>query len=125
MINEAFGWAWITLGFLTGFLLGTRFHDEKFLGGYGSWARRLLRLGHVACIALGALNILFALSAARVGLSPGWLRGVSWAFVVGGITMPVCCVLAAWRRELCPLFIVPVAALVFAAGGTALGMVLR
>ena len=77
MINEAFGWAWIAIGFVGGFLLGTRFHDDGFLGGYGSWARRLLRLGHIACVALGALNILFAVSAPRAALDPGWLRAAS------------------------------------------------
>lgn len=122
MVNESFGWACITIGFLTGFLLGVRFHDEAFLGGYGSWPRRLLRLGHIACVALGVLNILFALSLPRIDLAPGWVRAASWAFVIGGVAMPACCALAAWRRELCPLFVVPVVSLGFAGATTALGV---
>ncbi len=62
IINEPFGWVCILVGFFAGAGLGLKFYQPDFLGGYGSLARRMLRLGHIALIALGALNILFAFS---------------------------------------------------------------
>ena len=124
MVNEAFGWAWVVAGFASGAGLGVGFSREGFLGGYGSWARRLLRLGHVAMVALGVLNILFAQSAGRVALGEGWGGAASASLVVGAVLMPACCALAAWRRGLVALFGVPVLALGFGASVTAVGLAL-
>jgi hypothetical protein len=122
MMNEAFGWVWITLGVVTGLGLGLRFRDDAFLGGYSSWARRLLRLGHISFFGLGLLNILFALGVERLRLPGGWIEAASIAFLVGGVTMPLCCLIAAWRREMGALFVVPVASLLLASSVTAWGM---
>ena len=54
------GWSLVLAGFASGALLGFGFHRETFWGGYASLRRRLVRLGHVACVALGVLNLLFA-----------------------------------------------------------------
>ena len=113
-LNAAFGWAWITLGFLSGMLMGLRFYREDWLGGYDSWRRRLVRLGHIATVALGALNVLFALTARHIPFAKWELQTVSIAFVVGGVTMPIVCGLAAWRQHLRHLFIIPVASLLTA-----------
>ena len=40
-------WIGIIAGMLSGAALGLFFHEESWLGGYGSWPRRLLRLGHI------------------------------------------------------------------------------
>ena len=107
-MHEAFGWFWIALGFATGAALGTGFHREEFLGGYSAWPRRLLRLGHIAMVALGALNILFSLSLPRIDASAGWLHVASGSLVAGSILMPACCALAARSKRTVPLFIAPV-----------------
>ena len=114
-LNEIFGWVWIVGGFLSGMTLGLRFQREYWLGGYGSFRRRMVRLGHVSFLGLGFLNILFALSAPRVRLDPGGLSIASWSLVVGGATMPLCCALMAWKRALQPAFAVPVASLLLGA----------
>ena len=106
-LNESFGWLWVLAGFVSGFFLGLGFHREGWMGGYGSFRRRLIRLGHVSFVGLGFLNILFALGTPRVALSEAWLPVASWALVTGGVTMPLCCGLMAWRREFYPLFVVP------------------
>jgi hypothetical protein len=116
MLNEPFGWLWITVGFLTGVGLGLGFEREEFMGGYGAWRRRLCRLGHVCFYALGALNILFAFSMPRLGLDAPWPRIASLCLIAGAILMPACCFLAAWRKPLARLFPAPVLLLV--AGGT-------
>lgn len=103
-------WALVLLGFVSGATLGLGFHDAQFLGGYDSWRRRLLRLGHIACIALGLLQMAYALSpAASVGGELGAWRHSLWIF--GAFAMPTVCWLAAWRKPLRHLFAVPVTAL--------------
>jgi hypothetical protein len=52
------GWGLVAAGFVSGTAVGLGFHREDFLGGYGSFRRRLLRLGHVALVALGMFNVL-------------------------------------------------------------------
>ena len=117
MLNEIFGWWWIAVGFALGALLGTGFDRDGWLGGYSGLRRRLLRLGHIACVALGMLNVLFAQSAPRLGLDEPLLAVASWLLLTGAVLMPVSCVLVAWWRGLKPLFAVPVLALL---GGTVL-----
>ena len=121
-MNAAFGWVWTVCGVLSGLALGLGFQRDGFLGGYGSFRRRLLRLGHIAFFGLGFLNILFALSASRLDLSP-WSRSVAgMAFIAGGLTMPACCALLAWRRGFYLLFGVPVTAVLLGTALTAAGM---
>ncbi len=109
-LNLRAGWALVLLGLLSGALLGLRFHEEGFLGGYASLRRRLLRLGHIAMIALGALNVLFALSPCDGAASAG--DGLCGALLLAGaVTMPVVCALVALRPSLRPLFGLPVTAL--------------
>ena len=112
--NWYLGWGLVLAGFLTGAVLGLGFHREGFLGGYDSFRRRLLRLGHIACAALGMANIVYALSP--------WTHPIAGAgFAVGGCTMPVVCFLTAWRREARALFPIPVLALVAAVVFTLIG----
>ena len=113
------------MGFLSGFALGLGFHRDEWLGGYGSFRRRLIRLGHISFLGLGILNLLFALSGPRLALGAGALSLASWAFVAGGITMPACCALMAWRRGFYPCFAVPVASLVLGATLTVAGILRR
>ena len=53
---------WITAGLLSGVGMGLGFHNETWLGGYGSWRRRLMRLGHIAFFGTALLCIAFALT---------------------------------------------------------------
>lgn len=100
-------WTLVLLGFVSGAALGLGFHDARFLGGYDSWRRRLLRLGHIACIALGLLQMAYALSpAGATGGGLGvWCRAL---WLLGAFAMPAVCWLAAWRKPLRRLFAVPV-----------------
>jgi hypothetical protein len=108
MVNEAFGWLLIGLGFASGALLGLGFARESFLGGYSAWPRRLVRLGHISLVALGVLNILFATSSPRIAVPPPWLSAASWSMVAGSILMTTCCAISAWRPRTVPLFAAPV-----------------
>jgi hypothetical protein len=50
----------VLLAFATGAGLGLFFHRDDFLGGYNSFRRRIVRLGHIALAALGMLNVIFS-----------------------------------------------------------------
>jgi len=102
-MNWIAGW-WLTLaGFASGAALGLFFHRAEFLGGYGSFRRRMLRLGHIALCALGMLNLIVGLSAQTSPL-----------LIAGGAMMPAVCFLTAWKEKCRHLFFIPVLALVAA-----------
>jgi hypothetical protein len=102
------GWLGILAGVLSGAVIGLLFHREDWMGGYGSYRRRLTRLGHISFFGLGFLNLLFAATAVQLNLSGNCLATASWGLMAGAITMPVCCFLSAWRKPLRHLFPVPV-----------------
>ncbi len=109
-LNLQVAWIAILLGLVSGTLIGLYFAREDWLGGYASWRRRMIRLGHVSLIGTGLLNVAFALSVrfldlhARIGTA-------SRLLIVGAATMPLVCFLAAWRTGLRRLFFVPVLSL--------------
>jgi hypothetical protein len=110
-MNWYVGWSLILTAFVTGALLGLFFHRDDFLGGYASFRRRIIRLGHIALAALGMINVLYGLTPAAAGDSVH-ARIASVGFVVGGITMPAVCFLTAWHVGCRRLFFIPVIALI-------------
>jgi len=112
-LNFHVGWSMVLAAFITGALLGLRFHRDDFLGGYASFRRRMLRLGHIALAALGIFNVVYSLCP-----TPGAGRwNAPWAggcWIAGGILMPVICFLSAWRPAFRILFFLPVATLIAA-----------
>jgi hypothetical protein len=116
------GWIAVLVGIASGAALGLGFAREDFLGGYGTWRRRLLRLGHIACIALGVLQMLFALSPASSAPNAMWTAGL---WLTGNIAMPLVCALAAWKPSLRALFPIPVLSLFAAAALTLVGVLDR
>ncbi len=106
-INLIGGWIAILAGLNTGIGLGLFFHDEQWLGGYGAWPRRMLRLGHIALIGTGLLNILFALSVAALKIEPSERIG-SLAMLAGTVAMPSVCAASAFWKPARHLFFIPV-----------------
>lgn len=107
----AIGWWLVSLGFLTGAVFGLLAQREDWLGGYASRTRRLLRLGHIALIALGALNVVWPLTTTAQG-SSSLIAVITGCFVVGGLTMGPACFLSAmwWRCRIA--FVIPCTALI-------------
>ncbi|MDB6029224.1 MAG: hypothetical protein JWM68_5447 [Verrucomicrobiales bacterium] len=111
-LNLAIAWLWVLLGFAGGAVLGMNFHKENWLGGYGSWKRRLYRLGHISCFGLALINFMFYVTG-KLALSSGQFPTLaSQAFLLGAVTMPICCVLAAHFPKLRSLFALPVCSLI-------------
>ena len=112
-LNWTFGWSLVLAAFLTGAILGLRFHDETFLGGYTSFRRRITRLGHIALAALGIMNALYGVALwPAVGSWQASVAGVG--LMIGGVAMPAVCFLCAWRKPFRHLFFIPVVALLAA-----------
>lgn len=112
-LNWHFGWLLVLAAFATGAVIGLSFHRDDFLGGYDSFRRRLVRLGHIALAALGLMNVVFALSPWPAPGSSS-ATAASICFVVGGAAMPAVCFLTAWREGFRHVFAVPVTALFLA-----------
>ena len=119
-INFFAGWAMVLAAFLTGAGIGLFFHQPEFWGGYASFRRRIVRLGHIALAALGMMNVLYALCPWPT--ADRW-NGI-WAgrlWIIGGLAMPIVCFLTGWREGFRNWFFVPVAALIGAVVLTLIG----
>ena len=109
--NELFGWISVLGGLVMGLVMGIKFQREEWLGGYGAFPRRMVRLAHVALVALGMINIQFAQSAARLHLGPQVESVASLAFIAAAVLMPACCLLLAARRKHFEIFAAPIVCL--------------
>jgi hypothetical protein len=107
-LNFYAGWALILAGFVSGAGIGLFFHEETFWGGYSSFRRRIVRLGHIALAALGMINLLFAITV------PHSQRIASILLVIGAISMPAVCFLSGWKWGFRNLFFIPVFSLIVA-----------
>lgn len=127
--NLIAAWAGVLIGMLSGAVMGLRFHDREYLGGYRAWPRRLVRLGHISFFGLAIINFGFFQTAgwlAEEGLA--WnplLTLASWSLVAGAIAMPTVCFLAAWRKPLRHLFFIPVGLLIAGVFSLNIGGLLR
>ena len=113
-------WVGFLMGGLTGAMIGMGFAKETFAGGYGSWPRRLMRLGHIAFFGIGLLNLSFAVTT----LFPGWDAPPAWsayALASAIILMPGACFLSAWQKPFRHLFFLPVLAVLIGVGGMIFG----
>lgn len=114
-LNLAVGWISILVGLVIGSGIGMFFHVDTWLGGYGSWPRRMIRLGHISCIGTGLLNIGFALTMAHLS-ELDELPVASLLLMLSTVAMPGVCFLSAWRKPLRHAFFIPVGCMI---GGVA------
>jgi hypothetical protein len=92
--NRAVGWASLTVGIATGLVMGLWSFDgpvptPTWLGEYSDTPRRLARLGHIAFIGLGILNILLARELTDSTLGARARRAASASMNVGNCLLPV------------------------------------
>jgi hypothetical protein len=110
-LNLSLAWLWILLGFVSGMVLGLFFHREGWLGGYASFKRRMYRLAHISFFGLGAVNLLFWLTLKHNAFAGVSVNVASGGFILGAITMPLCCLIMAHVPKLHLIFAVPVISL--------------
>lgn len=102
------GWGAMLFGVLSGAVIGLFFHQDNWAGGYGSFRRRMLRLGHISFFGIGFLNFMFGLTLKAVSLPEFHASIASYGFIIGVIAMPLCCFLSAWKKPFRHLFPIPV-----------------
>jgi hypothetical protein len=115
-LNIFAAWIGFTIGGISGAIPGLFFHGESWLGGYGSWKRRMLRLGHISFFGLGGLNLAFALTARSLGIEER-MELVGILLIIGAILMPTVCYLSAWKQPFRHVFFIPASSIII---GTAL-----
>jgi hypothetical protein len=108
--NLSVAWLGVLLGLLSGGTIGLFFHQNEWLGGYGSWPRRMLRLGHISFLGIAIINFAFVFSIPNLELDKLlWIPSI--CFVIAEVTMPSVCFLSAFWKPGRFLFPVPVIAL--------------
>ncbi len=102
------GWGSMVIGAVTGAIIGLFFHRDEWAGGYGSFRRRMMRLGHIAFFGIGFLNLMFGLTLQAMPLPDSHVSIASIGFIVAVIAMPLCCFLSAWHKPFRHMFAIPV-----------------
>jgi len=102
------GWTGMMFGLVSGAIIGLQFHREEFAGGYPSFRRRMLRLGHLAFFGLGIINVLFALTLTSSGVALRYSAIASASLAAAVFIMPAVCFLTAWKKPFRHLFPLPV-----------------
>lgn len=120
-VNFIAAWVGITLGIVSGIVMGLRFHHDDWLGGYATWPRRMIRLGHISFFGLAFVNLAFALSMQRFGnfdpngevapIVTPCIGLAGWLFTLAAVLMPLICYLSAWRKPIRSFFALPAGAL--------------
>ena len=102
-MNRTIGWFSLVVGIATGLVMGLWSFDgpmatPAWLGEYADTSRRLARLGHIAFIGLGLINILLAHELPHSALGTR-ARGIASRHMnFGNIVLPIALfAAAAWR----------------------------
>ena len=102
------GWTGMMFGLVSGAVIGLRFHREDFAGGYASFPRRMLRIGHLAFFGLGIINVVFALTLTSSGVVLSYPAVASASLAAAVFLMPTVCFLTAWKKPFRHIFPLPV-----------------
>jgi len=104
MINITAAWIGFLLGGISGAIPGLFFYRFDWLGGYTSWPRRLIRLGHISFFGIGFLNLGLGLTGHLLGIAS---PAASVLMLTGAVTMPLLCYISAFRPAFRHLFFIP------------------
>jgi hypothetical protein len=99
--NRPVGWWSLVAGIATGLVMGLWSFDgplptPAWIGEYADTSRRLIRLGHIAFVGLGILDILIADELTRSSLDARRRLLTSRLMVAGNIGLPIALIAAAW-----------------------------
>lgn len=107
-VNFYAAWIAILLGLISGTIQGLFFADENWLGGYSSWPRRMLRLGHISFFGLPLLDLALIMSADHLKLTEADMLWTERLMIGAMICMPSICYLSAYKKHFKNLFFIPV-----------------
>ena len=115
--NISFGWVWILVGLLVGAFMGMFAFNGPLpspVGDYTSLPRRMLRLSHIAFIALAIINILYGYEIDKVSLKEKTKKVGSLFMILGAILMPIFLIIAVFFEPAKYLTIIPAVLLILA-----------
>jgi hypothetical protein len=124
--NRVVGWTSLAAGVGVGLVMGLWSFDgplqpPAWIGEYTDTSRRLVRLGHIAFLGLGFIDILIERELVRSALGRAGRAIASWSMVIGNVLLPIALFGAAAYRPLKYLMVIPATsvflALVLAAYG--------
>lgn len=113
IINLYIAWAGMLVGAMVGAFSGLFFHKQEWFGGYDSWQRRMLRLGHISFFGIAFINLAFVFTIMYLAISES-IFWPSLLLIVGAITMPLICFLSAYKMFFRHLFFIPVVSVIIA-----------
>jgi hypothetical protein len=101
--NRMVGWSSLATGVGVGLIMGLWSFDgpvqpPAWIGDYTDTSRRLIRLGHIAFIGLGLIDILMERELARSALGQAGRAVASWSMVIGNVLLPMALFAAAVYR---------------------------
>jgi hypothetical protein len=124
--NRVVGWTSLAVGVGVGLVLGLWSFDgplkpPAWIGEYGDTSRRLVRLGHIAFIGLGLIDILIERELVRSALGSRARAVASRAMVAGNVLLPLTLFVGAVYRPFKYFMAVPAGAVFLALVLAALG----
>ncbi|MBM4001411.1 MAG: hypothetical protein FJ297_18070 [Planctomycetes bacterium] len=117
--NVRIAWSAMVVGIATGMIMGLwsfagPLPVPQRLGEYDDVARRLARLGHIACFGLSFVNLLLVRELERLDLSARAARAAALAMNFGNVALPVTLFLAAGWHPIKYVMPVPAACVLLA-----------
>jgi len=93
-MNRSIGWTSMAVGVATGLVMGLWSFDgplpvPAWLGDYGDTPRRLARLGHIAFLGLGILNLLLTHELPRSTLGGTGKTVAATSMNIGNVGLPL------------------------------------
>jgi len=123
--NISFGWIWIFVGIIVGAIIGMWSFNGPMLspvGDYTSLPRRMLRLSHIAFIALAMINILYGYEIDKIKKYK--ILGSNF-MIYGAILMPVLLIMAVFIEPLKYFTTIPAILIIIAISIMAFGKIKR
>lgn len=126
--NISFGWVWILVGLAVGAVIGMWSFNGPMpspVGDYTSLPRRMLRLSHIAFIALAMINILYGYEIDKIKLQNKLKSIGSMCMIYGAILMPIFLIAAVFFEPLKYLTMISATLIMIAVAIMAIGQIMR
>jgi hypothetical protein len=125
-LNISLGWAFMIVGIFMGSIMGMYafkgpLKAPKGHEDYTSLARRMIRLAHIAFVALPMISILYGMCIDTAHLSENLKHVGSYAMIFGMLGVPILLIAASFYNPIKYLEVFPVSAIFAALGIIAWG----
>ncbi len=115
--NISFGWIWILSGIIIGAIMGMWSFNGPLaspVGDYTSLPRRLLRLSHIAFIALAVINILYGYEIDKIKAKEKLKKIGSNFMIYGAVLMPLILLMSVFFEVFKYLTVIPTTLIIIA-----------